>query len=167
MGFYENGLERTAAICVGATSLAFGALPSGVLETGVGLAGVAGFVLGKSQKFGPECARVRNRIRKKVLEDYDAYIKAEGDNWDLNADLQSADEALQECLGECVIDRKKLAASAVTPKGFPQQAVIVIMDGLAEVRPDLFGEGRKEDLPYRYATDVVRAGIEETVGNSQ
>jgi len=167
MGFYENGLERTAAICVGATSLAFGALPSGALEAGVGLAGIAGFVLGQSQKFGPECARVRNRIRKKIMEDFGAYIKAEGDDWELKAGLKSADKALQECLGECVIDRKKLAASAVTPKGFPEQAVTVIMDGLAAIRPDLFGEGRKEDLPHRYATNVVQAGIEEAAGNAQ
>ena len=167
MGFYENGLERTAAVCVGATSLAFGALPSGLLETGVGLAGLAGFILGQSQNFGPECTRVRNRIRTKVLQDYTAYIKAEGNDLGLNADLKSADEALQECLGECVIDRKKLAVSAVTPKGFPEQAVIVIMEGLAKIRPGLFGEDRKGDLPYRYATDVVRAGIEEAVGNAQ
>ena len=151
MGFYENGLERSAAVCVGLGSVAFGAPPAGALEAGIGLAGVAGFVLGRSAKFGPECARVRRGIQKKVLNDYRAMLKNEGDSWQANADLEAANEALLKGLEGCIIDRARLAASAVTPAGFPDEAVKVILAGLGGVRPDLFGDGKTETLAYRYA----------------
>lgn len=165
MGFYENGLERTVAVCVGTTAVSFGALPSGVMEAAVGLAGLAGFVLGKSQKFGPECVRVRKRLQKQLLEDYSAYIKADGDDWNLSAELTAANDALQDCLGACFINREALVASAVTPNGFPKQAVLVVLEGLAEQRPELFGSDKHDTLPYRFAYDVVRTGIEEAVNN--
>ena len=40
MGYYENGLERIAAVCVGSASVAFGMLPQGTIETSIGLGSV-------------------------------------------------------------------------------------------------------------------------------
>lgn len=165
MGYYENGLERIAAVCVGSASVAFGMLPQGTIETSIGLAGLAGFVLGNSQKFGNECARVRRSIQQETLANYGAFIEAEGADWSLKSDLFFADQALQDCLGECLIDRAKLANSAVSPKGFPEQSILVVLSGLGERRPDLFGKGKEGTLSYRYAYDVIKAGIQASVDN--
>lgn len=54
---------------------------------------------------------------------------------------------------------KVLAAAAVSPVGFPDKAVTVVMAALAGKRPDLFGAEHESSLPYRYAADVVRAGM--------
>lgn len=159
MGLNENNLERTAALCVGVASLGFGSPPPGTLEASVGLAGLIGFIRNRSAKFGPECARVRKRIQAEVLESYAQLIDGSDGDWQVDADLSAADSALHETLGLCFLDRAKLAGSAVTPEGFPAQAVTVLMAELAVRRPDLFGEGQEETLPYRYAADVVRAGI--------
>ncbi len=166
MGFYQNGLDKAAAVCFGAATMAFGGLgPPGTNEAGIGLAGLVGFVLGRKEKFGPECARVRARIQKKLLAGYRDYIKVEGDDWELNADLEAAAHALDETLGDCVIDRKRLVATAVTPEGFAAGAVAVILEELGKKRPDLFAAGKSGTLAYRYARDVVRAGIEAAADN--
>jgi hypothetical protein len=43
----------------------------------------------------------------------------------LHADLEAANEALNETLECGIIDRQALAASAVSPEGFPERAVKV------------------------------------------
>ena len=165
MGFYENGLERIAALCVGSASIAFGALPDGAIEAGVGLSGLAGFIIGRSQKFGPECGRVRRSIQMNLLKDYQGFIQSEGGDWSLHADLEAAHQALQDCLGDCFIDRESLAKSAVTPLGFPGEAVLVVMKGLAEARPDLFSTDKRDTLVFRYARDVIKSGVTAAIEN--
>lgn len=165
MGFYENGLERVAAVCVGATTAVYGLLPPGSVEVGIGLAGLAGFVLGKHQKFGPECARVRRGIQDKLVKDYQNFIDAEGGDWTLSAELKAAHSALLETLEDCFINRSELAKSAVTPNGFPQSAVEFVMAELGAKRPDLFAAQHKDSLAYKYAEDVVRIGILTAVKN--
>ncbi|MEQ8651143.1 MAG: hypothetical protein RIC87_01630 [Kiloniellales bacterium] len=100
-----------------------------------------------------------------MLEGYTHLITGSDGDWQAEADLSAADQALHECLGACIIYRDKLAAAAVTPRGFPAQAIDVVMAGLAAKRADLFGPGREDSLPYRYAADVVRAGITAAVEN--
>lgn len=165
MGFYENGLERVAAVCVGATTAVYGLLPPGSVEVGIGLAGLAGFVLGKHQKFGPECARVRRGIQDKLLTDYQNFIDAEGGDWTLSTELKAAHNALLDTLEDCFINRSELAKSAVTPNGFPQSAVEFVMAELGTKRPDLFAAQHKDSLAYKYAEDVVRIGILTAVKN--
>jgi len=165
VGFYENGMERLAAVCVGTVSVTFGALPQGALEVGVGAAGLAGFILGKSARFGPECARVRSRIQKRVFANYNSFIEAEG--LDAGArDLFAAHQALLDTLGDCIIDRATLAKSAFEPNGFPVAAVRAIMRELGAKNPEFFSEGKTSTLTYRYAADVVKAGIEAAVENA-
>ena len=165
MGFYENGLERVAAVCVGATSVAFGVLPQGAIEVGIGVAGLAGFVMNRSQRFGPECSRVRKYIQNEIFKNYQELIDSDGGDWSLKEDLASAHTELLKVLEDCFIDRRQLAKSALTPIGFPEAAVNYLMSVLARKRPDLFSEGKEERLTYRYARDVVLQGVKAAVGN--
>jgi len=164
MGFLDQGLGNTASACVGLTSMAFGGLGlPGVGKAAIGLAGLTGFVLAKRQKFGPECERVRGRIQATLLESYHDLIRVEGDDWVLSADLTAADEALRAGLGACFIDRRRLAQSAVTPEGFPKKAVALLLEELARREPALFGPGRETGIAYRFAHDVLAAGIHAAV----
>ncbi len=144
--------------------MAFGGLGApGAIEASIGLAGLAEFVLGRSKKFGPECSRVRGRIQKALFANYRDFIQAEGNDWALNAELNAANDALEESLKACVIDRKRLVAVAVTPAGFSGGAVALIMGDLGQRRPDLFASDKSGTIAYRFAHDVVRAGIEAAV----
>ena len=171
MGFFDNGLGNTTALCVGLTSAAIG-LPSGAIEASIGGAGLVGFVLGKKAKFGPECARVRKGIQKKILGSYSHLTSGSDGNWQARQDLEAADHALHECLGDCMIDRGRLAAAAVTPKGFPEQAVLVVFEELAIKRPDLFGnlnaQGRYEEAEplYSKALEIFERGLGEEHPNT-
>lgn len=165
MSIIENSLEKVAALCVGATAMTFGVAP-GVVEASVGAAGLIGFVLGRRQKFGPENHRVRQRIQAELLESYSALVSGSDGGAGAQQDLIAANAALDAALEKCVIDRQKLAASAVTSKGFPDRAVEIVMEGLGEAYPEFFSDACASTLPYRFATDVVRAGITAAVRNA-
>jgi tetratricopeptide (TPR) repeat protein len=163
MSFLETGLEKVAAVCVGSAAMALGAPPTGAMEASVAAAALIGFFLGGSQKFGPECKRVREHLQSEILESYGHLISGSDGNHSVQSDLIAAHEALNEGLERCVIDRGALAASAVTREGFPDRAAIIIMAGLGEAYPDLFSADLSGTLPYRFAQDVVRAGIKAAV----
>ena len=165
MSSYESRLQRITALCIGTAALAFGAPPAGVSETSVGLAGLVGAVLDRSKTFGPENARVRKRIQTALLRDYDDFIASDGDSLQLKDELQAADLALQETLESSFLDRDRLVAAAVTPEGFSNKAIAVIMECLSNVRGDLFGADKHDTLAYRYARSVVQEGIQEAVQN--
>ncbi len=163
MRFFETGLEKIAAVCVGSAAVALGSAPSGAIEASVGAAALVGFVLGRRQKFGPECKRVRARLQAEVLKSYGDLVSGSDGNFVIQSDLIAANEALNEGLERCIIDHKALAASAVSREGFPDRAVTVVMTGLGQAYPDLFGATASGTLLYRFARDVVRAGIEAAV----
>ncbi len=162
----EGSLGNVAAFCVGTAAVAFGAPPAGAVEATVGAAGLIGFILGRARKFGPECHRVRGRIQAEIRKNYENLISGSDGSFDAQAELAAADDALKETLGQCIIDRKALAASAVSPAGFPDQAVLVVLKSLGEARPDLFGPEQRETLAYRLARDVIHAGIEAAVSDA-
>ncbi|MCB4771522.1 tetratricopeptide repeat protein [Ancylobacter sp. Lp-2] len=159
MGFLKTGLEKVAAVCVGAAALAFGTPPAGAMEVGIGTAALIGFVLDRREKFGPECRRVRERLQRDLLASYGELIAGSDGDATVRTELRAADAALDEALEHCVIDRAALAAAAVSREGFADRAAIVIMARLGEAHPELFGPERRDTLSYRFAGDVVRAGI--------
>ncbi len=160
MSFLSTNLDKVAAFCVGTAAVTFGALPDGGLEALVGGVGLIGFVMGRSLKFGPECVRVRGRIQAKALDSYRRAFSGSDGGASVAADLEAAAEVLQEILGQCVLDRRRLAAAAVTPTGFPGAAVDMVMAELGARRPDLFGAEQEGSLTSRFARDVVRMGFE-------
>ncbi|XWN32724.1 MAG: hypothetical protein ROR55_06410 [Devosia sp.] len=162
MSVLEASLGYATAFCVGTAAVVFGAPPSGTMEATIGAAGLVDFVLGRDQKFGHECRRVRGRIQSEILKNYQHLTAGSDGGDDARAELEAADEALREALGRCVVDRTVFAESAVTPAGFPARAVIMIMTTLGEQRPDLFGPEQKGALAYRFAHDVIHAGIKAT-----
>jgi tetratricopeptide (TPR) repeat protein len=165
MSFIEGSLDKITALCVGATAMAVG-IPTGALEASVGAAGLIGFILGRQERFGPECRRVRQRIQARLLQNYTALVSGSDGGTNTQQDLLAVNEVLDAALEKCVIDRQKLAASAVTAKGFPDRAVEVVMEGLGKAHPEFFSSACADTLPYRFATDVVRAGITAAIRNA-
>jgi tetratricopeptide (TPR) repeat protein len=165
MSILEGALDKSVALCFGVGAMAFGS-PGSVADTTVAAAGLIGFLLGQRQKFGPESARIRKSIQKRLLENYSALGSGSDGGGATMADLAAANDALNVALEHCMLDRAKLAASAVTPEGFPDRAVIVVMEGLGQANPDFFGQKQAGTLPYRFAGDVVRAGIQAAIDNA-
>jgi hypothetical protein len=166
--FVTSSLDKVAALCVGATAAGFGIdLPSGSIEASVAAAGLIGFVVGESEKFGPECERVRRRIQIPILKDYKAVLEGtDGTQEDLE-ELKIAEESLTRHLGECFLDREKLAACATTRRGFVQQGTKIIIESLGRVNPEIFGdrEGFRQSIAQRFARDVIQAGLRSAVTN--
>ena len=165
MNVLEGTLDKLTALTIGATAIAFGA-PTGLIEAGVGAAGLIGFVLGRREKFGPECAKVRARIQKDMLKSYGQLVSGSDGDENARTELEAANEALNQALEKCVIDRAALAAAAVSPRGFPKQAVAKIMAGLSEANAELFSPAKADGLAFRFAWDVVRAGVKAAVANA-
>jgi hypothetical protein len=61
----EQTFERCAALCVGLTALTFG-MPQGGIEGATAMAGLAGYILGRKAKYGPESKKVVDRIRLSI-----------------------------------------------------------------------------------------------------
>ncbi|MEM7445208.1 MAG: hypothetical protein AAF414_17945 [Pseudomonadota bacterium] len=166
MGIFGLALDRAAALGVGVATLAFGNLGPGVGSTIVGLAGLVKTVRARSDRMGPECDRVRGQIQDQLLDSYSRLIGGSDGAWQADADLTAADQALRDGLGACFVDLKNLSAAAVSPQGFAGKAAELVMAGLAEQRPELFGAGAEQGLAYRFATDVVRTSIAAAARNS-
>ncbi len=167
MGFFDTGLEKAAAMCLGAAAVTFGAPAAGITEAVVAGTALVGFVLGRKQKFGPENARIRAAMQKEVLANYKQFVSGGDGNHSAHGDLEAANDVLMQALESCVINRTALAEAAVSPEGFPGKAVSVIMEKLGDVHPEFFGTGKNGTLPYRFAEDVVRAGFEAAILNAE
>ncbi|MFN3259871.1 MAG: hypothetical protein ACE37J_04850 [Pikeienuella sp.] len=156
-----------AGLCAGLTAIGFGAaIAPGATEAAIGAGGLIGRVLGARQKFGPECDRTRRRIQESVRTGFTRMLEIEGDDWSAHPDLAEADAALSAALKGCMIDRRRLAAAAVSRAGFPEGAVAAVMEGLAAERPDLFSPEREGTLAHQYAGAVVSAGIRAAAENA-
>ncbi len=166
MSILANVLDKVTALCVGTTAVALSGGSVGAIEATVGAAGLIGFVIGRKAKFGPESARVRGRIQAEIFADYRLLLSGSDGDLGEDDDLVAASLALDDALTDCIFDRASLAAAAVSERGFPEQAVDVIMSGLAVAAPDFFAPARSATLGFRFARDVVRAGITAAVADA-
>ncbi len=158
MAFVEKGLSSAAAFCIGGISLAVAPVP-GAMEASVGAVGMIAYGLGLKERHGPECDKVLAGIRRRIRRDYAAYIESEGENWRVADELAQADEALATHLPGCFVDRHALADLAVDAEGFAGNVSAMALAELAQRDAGLFGAGAANDLPRRYAADVITAGM--------
>ncbi len=162
MGFLTQNSGNIANLCIGTAAVALGNL-TGLKEAAIGAAGLIDFVHKQNAKFGPECARVRGRIQQQVMTGYGHLLTGSDGHADARIELEAADKALSQHLGVCIIDRATLAAYAVTPQGFLEPAVQMVMQGLAQKAPELFVAN---SLAHRFASDVLRAGLSAAIENT-
>ncbi|MCQ0990609.1 hypothetical protein MF134_23505, partial [Jiella sp. LLJ827] len=166
MSVFAGTIEKAAALCVGSAAVAHGSATTGVLEASIGAAALIGFILEKRRRFGPESERVRKRIQDEVFQSYQHLISGSDGDSEAAVELRAANEALSRSLEICLIDRKSMAAAAVTSEGFPGRAIALVMEGLGRAEPDFFGTKRADTIAYRFARDVVTAGIQAAVDNT-
>jgi len=159
-------IEKIAAMAGGCVALA----ASGHVDAGLAVgtlsagAGILGFFREQREKHGPESDRELAKIRTAVLARFDLEIA----NYSFaEADVNAADAALERSLAKCMLDRTKLAQSAVTPDGFPARATAVVLDALAKVEPIFGPEGTQgaSATCRSIATAVIETALNEAVKN--
>jgi tetratricopeptide (TPR) repeat protein len=151
--------EHLAAVVAGTIAVCLGS-GGGAVEASIGVAGLAGVVIGRQEKFGLERARIRRDIEFAVKQKYKA---SEGSSE--AKDIEAAASTLQTSLEACFIDGETLAKCAVTEDGFLKAAIAVVMQSLGNAHPELFGDKVRHAITYCFAHDMVEAGITSAIGN--
>ncbi len=132
-------LESVAGLTAGIAAVASGLGGAGVaVGTTISAAKLLGLVGDDRERHGPESestlARIREEVRTGIVRDVVLGIAPQ-------ADLNAADAALAELLPECMLDRTRLAESAIHPDGFPKRAAVMIVDELAMANPIFAASG--------------------------
>lgn len=162
MAFFENAVERAAALATTCGRLAMGGGLEAAVGVTVGAAGLAAVVSSTVRKHGPESEAVLAKIRARIRDDLEAFAKVE--NWDSRPDLEEADKAMERALAGVFLGRSELAASARTSQGFPEAATEMMLQKLAEREPDIFGP-RGSTVAKNYTRRVIRTALEAAIDN--
>jgi hypothetical protein len=164
MALFENCVERATALAATCGWLAFGGGAEAAVGVAIGAAGLSAVVSDAVRKHGPESQVALRRIRKNIAADLRQQARIE--KWELDPSLINADAAMERALVGCFLDRKALAASAMSPKGFPGAATELILQKLADREPQVFGAAGDE-AAVRYAEIVIRTALEASVSNER
>lgn len=170
--FASSSLDKVTALCVGATAVGFGInMPTGSIEASVAAAGLIGFVVGRSEKFGPECKRVRAKIQESIRKGYDYILTGSDGTSAARLELEIIDKKLDSYLDKCFLDREALVAAAITKRGFVDEGTAIILASINKIEPGIFGDNKfirwrhEETITERFASDVIKAGLKSAISN--
>jgi hypothetical protein len=162
MAFLESCVERATGLAATCGWLALGGGAEAVVGVAIGGAGLAAVLSDALRGHGPESKAALGKIRERIAGTL--LKQAEVERWDMRADLNAADIAMERALVGCFLDRKELAASARSSGGFPNAATRLILAKLAEREPHMFGVSGPPSAK-QYAELVVRTALEAAIEN--
>lgn len=156
-----NSLERVASFAGSCVSLI--SVPVPVLATGGALAigSLLKIVSEERKRRGPQCETEFAKIRESVLAELKNDIIF---GQRTQADLNSADEALERDLPACTLDREKIARAAVSRDGFPAAIANLVLQELARIEP-VFSETPEHETSRAFAKKVISGALAAALDN--
>ncbi len=149
-------LESVAGLAAGLVAVASRcADPSIVALTVVSASALIGVLGEENARSGPESEnaleKVREAVRASIIRDVILGAAAP-------ADLNHADEVLALRLPGCMLDRSRLAASAVHKDRFPERAADLIVESLAQ-QDAIFAADDTSETCRAFARGVIEAAL--------
>lgn len=158
-------LDKIAGLGVGVTAAVLSGGTSGIGECTVATAGLIGHVLGK-KSYGPECKRVRKRLEKQLIDDFDQFLKAENCTDDQRAYLDQSIDAMNRYFADCKDSNIDFAKIAKAEGDFITSATELVMAQIRSVNSEtrqLFDPKQSHETHYKFAYLVIETCFNEVL----